>query len=124
MNDGFPLGYDREHHARLRRLYGDLVPPLERILVRNGLHGLVDELFSGLGCLSRRGELRVERIASRNAGFLELVTTGVAACAGDVVASVQEAARTTCEHCSGPARVVMKVGLEAALSQQIGRAHV
>lgn len=117
MTTRFPLGYNREHHARLRRLYGELVPSFDRILVRPGLYGIVDSLFSGLGRLPRRRALQVLRISTRNAGWLEIVMTGAAAGAGDVVLETEKAARRTCEYCGGSARLVVKVGLEVLLTR-------
>lgn len=73
-------------------------------------------MFAQIGRLPHRRDLRVVRIESRNAGWLEIVTTGGAAGAGDIIADAEEAARRTCEHCSKPARMVVKVGLESLLS--------
>ena len=112
----FPRTYDRQQFERLRRLYGDRVPAFDRIRVRHGLHGIVDDLFAGLGRLPKgREPLRVLRIETRRAGLLDVVTSGAAAGAGDILADAEQAARTTCEHCGGHARLVIKVGLEALL---------
>lgn len=116
MTDRFPLGFDREHHARLRRLYGDLVPPLECIRIRPGLYDLVDLFFACLGRLQPRRDLRVRRIETRNAGFLVIDLSGSAPGADDVVAEAEVAARHLCEHCGGIGRMVVKVGLETKLA--------
>lgn len=114
--DRFPKGFDLRQHGLLRTLYGDLVPPLEFIAVRPGLHGVVDRMFAELGRLPSRRGLRVLRVESRNAGYLVIVTTGSAAGAGDIVAVAEDTARHTCEHCSRPARLVVKVGIESLLT--------
>lgn len=114
--DRFSKGFDAHQHGLLRTLYGDLVPPLDMISVRAGWYVIVDRMFAQLGRLKNRRELRVGRIETRNAGYLEIVTSGGAAGAGDIVAEAEEAARRTCEHCSKPAHMVVKTGLESLLS--------
>lgn len=117
MIDRFPRTYDPQQFERLRRLYGDRVPAFDRIRVRHGLHWIVDSLFAALGRLpTRNGPLRILRIETRRAGLLDVVTSGAAAGAGDILADAEQAARTTCEHCGGSARLVVKVGLEALRS--------
>lgn len=113
MTDRFTKGFDAHQHRLLRTLYGDLVPPLEMISVRAGWYGIVDRMFAQLGRLQNRRDFRVRRIVSRNAGYLEIVTSGGAAGAGDITAEAEEAARHMCEHCGKPAGMIVKVGLEA-----------
>lgn len=115
MTDRYPKGFDVHQHGLLRKLYVELVPPLQMILVRPGLYGVVDRMFAELRRLRDRS-LRVARIESRNAGWLEIVTTGGARGAGDIIADAEEAARSTCEHCSKPARMILKIGIESLLS--------
>ncbi|TBY57705.1 hypothetical protein E0H39_29815 [Rhizobium leguminosarum bv. viciae] len=109
MSDRFQKGFNAHQHGLLRTLYGELVPRLEYIRVRPGWHRLVDEMFAQLGRLPDRRGLRVARVETRNAGVLAIETTGLAAGAEDMIASTKEAARTTCEHCGKPARLVVKV---------------
>ncbi|MGO8083518.1 hypothetical protein [Rhizobium leguminosarum] len=116
MSDRFRKGFDPIQHGLLRTLYGDLVPSLERIRVRAGLHSVVDEMFAQLGRLPDRRSLRVVRVETRSAGFLFIETGGLAPGAEDIIAGAKDAARSTCEHCSKPARLVVKVGLEALLA--------
>ncbi|NKL63329.1 hypothetical protein [Rhizobium leguminosarum] len=116
MPDRFPKGFDAHQHGLLRALYGDLVPPLDRIRVRAGWYRIVDQMFAQLGRLPDRRGFRVGRIEARNAGFLVIETSGLAAVAEEIVAQTKEAARHTCEHCGMPARLVIKVGLESLLT--------
>lgn len=116
MTDRFQKGFDAHQHGLLRKLYGDLVPPLQMLLVRPGLYRIVDRMFAELGRLPDRRDLRVARVESRNAGFLEVVTTGRASGAGDIIYDAEQTARQTCEHCGKPARLIVKVGLESLLS--------
>jgi hypothetical protein len=112
----FPKGFDAYQHGLLRALYGDLVPPLESIHVRPGWYRIVDEMFAQLGRLPSRRGFRIARVEARNAGYLVVVTDGAAAPAEGFIAAACEAARSTCEHCAKPARLVVKVGLESLLS--------
>lgn len=110
----FALGCDHQLHARLRRQYGDLVPARNLVRVRSGLFDLVGRLFNSLatvGC----PDLRVVRIETRNAGFFVVETTGANAAANSIVTAITEAARTTCEHCSDEAQMIVKVGEEVRL---------
>ncbi|MBY5873756.1 hypothetical protein HFN53_17195 [Rhizobium leguminosarum] len=116
MTDRLPKGFDAQQHARLRLLYRDLVPPLESIRVRPGWYRIVDEMFAQLGRLPSRRGLRIGRVETRNAGFLVIERTGCAEAADDIIAAAKDAARSTCEHCGQPARLVVKVGLESLLS--------
>lgn len=113
MTDRHPKGFDPIQHGLLRKLYGDLVPPLESIRVRAGLHAVVDNLFAQLGRLPSRRGFRIRRIETRNAGFLVIETSGIAAGAEDTVGEAKEAASSACEHCGKSARLVVKVGLES-----------
>lgn len=67
-SDRFTLGIGRQYHARLRRLYGDVVPPRDVISIRSGLYDIVGQLFAKLAFINLR-DLRVRRIETRNAGF-------------------------------------------------------
>ncbi|MBY5318223.1 hypothetical protein [Rhizobium leguminosarum] len=116
MTDRFRKGFDPIQHGLLRTLYGDLVPPVQMLVVRPGLYRVVDHMFANLGRLSDRRSLRVARVESRNAGFLQVVTTGGARGADDIISITEDEARHTCEHCGKPARLVVKVGLEALLT--------
>lgn len=116
MADRFAKGYDPHQQGLLLTLYGDLVPQIQMLLVRPGHHRIVDRMFAELGRLPDRRSLRVVRVESRNAGWLEIVRTGSALGSGDIIADAEEAVRSTCEHCGKPARIVLKVGLESRMS--------
>lgn len=116
MMDRFPKRFDAHQHSLLRKLYGDLVPPIQMFLVRRGLYRVVDKMFAELGRLPDRRSLRVVRVESRHAGWLEIVTTGGARGAGDIIVAAEDEARSTCEHCGKPARIVLKVGLETLMA--------
>jgi hypothetical protein len=116
MSERFPRQFDHNQHQRLRKLYGERVPPIENILVRRGHHDLIDRMFAELGRLPQdRNRLRVVRIEIKAAGWLKISATGTSAKAEEVLLDVYEAARTICEHCGDAARLVIKVGLEALI---------
>ncbi|MGO7445161.1 hypothetical protein [Rhizobium ruizarguesonis] len=116
MADRFPKGFDAHQHGLLRTLYGDLVPPLESIRVRVGWYRLVDQMFARFGRLRDRRNLRVLAIETRYAGHLVVRIDGIATDVPEIVYDAEEAARHTCEHCSKPARMIVKVGLESLLA--------
>jgi hypothetical protein len=116
MSERFPRKFDHNQHQRLRKLYGERVPPIENILVRRGHHGLIDRMFAELGHLPHdRRRLRVLRIESKAAGWLKISATGTSTKAGEVLANTTQAARMICEHCGATGRLVIKVGLEALI---------
>ncbi|MEF3134583.1 hypothetical protein OS035_24310 [Rhizobium sp. 268] len=116
MIDRFPKGFDAEQHARLRLLYGDLVPLLESIRIRPGWWRLVDNMFARFGRLRDRRGLRVLSVEARYAGHLVVRIDGMATDVPDIIHEAHEAAFRTCEHCGQPARLVLKIGLESLLS--------
>ncbi len=114
MTEHFPKEFDARQHELLRQLYGHLVPPLDALRVRAGLHAVVDQMFAKLGRLPRRRDIRVMSVETRNAAFLKVTMTGSAVGAEGIIADAVDAARHTCEHCGKLARSVFKIGLEAS----------
>lgn len=92
------------------------MPFLDFLVVRRGLYRVVDRMFAELSRLPGRGDLRVVRVESRNAGWLVVVTTGGARGASNIIAAAETAARDSCEHCGKPAHVALKIGLESFLT--------
>lgn len=114
--DCFQKEFDPVSNRRLRELYGDLVPSLDFLIVRPGLYRVVDRMFADFGRLPDRRSRRVVRVESRNAGWLDVVTTGSSRGASDIIVDAEDVARDIWEHCGKPAHMVLKVGLGSLLA--------
>lgn len=124
MTDLYPLRPDEDWYSDIVARYGDVVPAIDRLLIRHGLRVIVENLIDQIILADRYKVCRLAGVTTRNAGFVTIeVEFSEAAHEADrrlfgmIVRQYQEILSTRCEHCGSQFNLsILKIGMEAMLA--------